>query len=158
MLTCCRDRWVVVGPAARIYWSHRDCKCLTTAILTATVPHIAPRRKRHYVNIIQISHNNLLPRFKLVSLWKKAPSEMRVAPWMETCFRCFESVLPNSLLLVCQFSFREDPFTLTPPPFGHCPFGGGGLNACPDGFGHLFREELSNPPLPMENFPPLGNV
>ena len=38
---------------------------------------------------------------------------------------------------------REDPFTLTPPPFGHCPFGGGGLNACPDGLGHLFREELS---------------
>ena len=105
MLTCCRDRWVVVGPAARIYWSHRDCKCLTTAILTATVPHIAPRRKRHYVNIIQISHKNLLPRFKLVSLWKKAPSEIRVAPWMETCFRCFESVLSNSLLLVCQFSF-----------------------------------------------------
>ena len=31
-----------------------------------------------------------------------------------------------------------------PPTFGHCPFGGvGGLNACPDGLGHLFREELS---------------
>ena len=31
--------------------------------------------------------------------------------------------------------------------FGHCPFGvglgGGGLNACQDGLGHLFREELS---------------
>ena len=31
---------------------------------------------------------------------------------------------------------------MTPPTFGHCPFGGG-LNACPDGLGHLFREELS---------------
>ena len=28
--------------------------------------------------------------------------------------------------------------------FGHCPFGGGGgLNACQDDLGHLFREELS---------------
>ena len=32
---------------------------------------------------------------------------------------------------------REDPNGLTPPPFGHCPFGGLGLNACPDGLGHL---------------------
>ena len=40
---------------------------------------------------------------------------------------------------------REDPFELTPPTFGHCPFGGrgGGLNACLDGLGPLFREELS---------------
>ena len=25
---------------------------------------------------------------------------------------------------------------------GHCPFGVGDLNACLDGLGHLFREEL----------------
>ena len=39
--------------------------------------------------------------------------------------------------------FREAPFSLSPPPFGHCPFGGGGLNPCPDGLGHFFREEFS---------------
>ena len=39
---------------------------------------------------------------------------------------------------------REGPFRLMPSTFGHCPFGGGGgHNACPDGLGHLFREELS---------------
>ena len=37
-------------------------------------------------------------------------------------------------------AFREAPFNLSPPPCGHCPFGGGGLNPCPDGLGHLFRE------------------
>ena len=41
------------------------------------------------------------------------------------------------------FFIREDPFWLTPPTFGHCPFGVGGLNACPDGLGQLFKEELS---------------
>ena len=29
-----------------------------------------------------------------------------------------------------------------PPLFGHCPFGWG-LNPCPDGLGHFFREEFS---------------
>ena len=37
---------------------------------------------------------------------------------------------------------REDPFAFMYSAFGHCPFGGGGLNAWPDGLGHLFREEL----------------
>ena len=37
--------------------------------------------------------------------------------------------------------FREAPFNKVPPLFGHWPFGGeGGLNPCPDGLGHLFRE------------------
>ena len=40
---------------------------------------------------------------------------------------------------------REHPFGLTPPTFGHCPFGWVGLNACPDGLGHLLIEELSSP-------------
>ena len=40
--------------------------------------------------------------------------------------------------------FREAPFNLSPPLFGHCPFvGGGWLNPCPDGLGHFFREEFS---------------
>ena len=38
---------------------------------------------------------------------------------------------------------REAPFNESPPLFGHCPFGGGGLNPCPDGLGHFFREEFS---------------
>ena len=33
---------------------------------------------------------------------------------------------------------REDPFALTPPTFGHGPFGWVGLNACPEGLEHLF--------------------
>ena len=37
---------------------------------------------------------------------------------------------------------REYTFALTAPTFGHCPFGWVGLNAWPDGLGHLFREEL----------------
>ena len=35
----------------------------------------------------------------------------------------------------------EDPYQLLSPTFGHCPLRG--LNACPDGLGHLLREELS---------------
>ena len=37
----------------------------------------------------------------------------------------------------------EGPYQLLSPTFGHCPLGRGCLNACPDGLGHLFREELS---------------
>ena len=38
---------------------------------------------------------------------------------------------------------REAPTEMLPLLFGHCPFGGGGLDPCQDGLGHLFREELS---------------
>ena len=38
-------------------------------------------------------------------------------------------------------AIREAPFNKVPPLFGHCPFGGGGLNPCPEGLGHLFRDE-----------------
>ena len=38
---------------------------------------------------------------------------------------------------------REAPLKKSCSQFGHCPFGEGGLNACQDGLGHLFREELS---------------
>ena len=38
---------------------------------------------------------------------------------------------------------REAPTQNMPLLFGHCPFGGGGLDPCQDGLGHLFREELS---------------
>ena len=46
---------------------------------------------------------------------------------------------------ILRGDFREAPFNLSPPPCGHCPFGGGGggLNPCPDGLGHFFREEFS---------------
>ena len=42
-----------------------------------------------------------------------------------------------------KIEVREAPFYESPPLFGHCPFGGGGLNPCPDGLGHFFREEFS---------------
>ena len=38
---------------------------------------------------------------------------------------------------------REAPLKKLQGLFGHCPNGVGGLNACLDGLGHLFREELS---------------
>ena len=38
---------------------------------------------------------------------------------------------------------REAPTEMLPLLFGHCPFGGGGLDPCQDGLGHLFREEQS---------------
>ena len=37
---------------------------------------------------------------------------------------------------------REAPLKKLQGLFGHCPNGGGGLNACPNGLGHLFREEV----------------
>ena len=39
--------------------------------------------------------------------------------------------------------FREAPTKKYLSSFGHCPFGGGGLNPCQDGLGHLFIGELS---------------
>ena len=38
---------------------------------------------------------------------------------------------------------REAPTEMLALLFGHCPFGGRGLDPCQDGLGHLFREELS---------------
>ena len=38
---------------------------------------------------------------------------------------------------------REAPPKKLHPLLGHCLNGAGGLNACQDGLGHLFREELS---------------
>ena len=38
---------------------------------------------------------------------------------------------------------REAPRKKLQGLFGHCPNGAGGLIACPDGLGHLFREDLS---------------
>ena len=35
---------------------------------------------------------------------------------------------------------REAPLRKLQGQFGHCPNGGGGLDPCPDGLGHLFRE------------------
>ena len=37
---------------------------------------------------------------------------------------------------------RQAPLKKSQGLFGHCP-NGGGLDPCPDGLGHLFREELS---------------
>ena len=37
---------------------------------------------------------------------------------------------------------REAPRKKLQGLFGHCPNGAGGLIACPDGLGHLFREEV----------------
>ena len=34
--------------------------------------------------------------------------------------------------------FREAPDKKMPGLFGHCPNGGGGLDPCPNGLGHLF--------------------
>ena len=44
-------------------------------------------------------------------------------------------------LLDAHTSIREYPFSFMHSAFGHGPFGGG-LNACPDGFGHLFIESI----------------
>ena len=51
-----------------------------------------------------------------------------------------------ALSVLCMYDeqVREDPIRLTPPTFGHCPFGGD-LNACPDGLGHLPFSEAYNP-------------
>ena len=38
---------------------------------------------------------------------------------------------------------REAPDKIYICSFGHCPFGGGGLNPCPDGLWHLFLGEMS---------------
>ena len=46
-------------------------------------------------------------------------------------------------LILLVEHLREAPFSGVPPLCGHCPFGGGGLNPCPDGLGHFFREEFS---------------
>ena len=50
----------------------------------------------------------------------------------------------GSRLLQIGHNLREDPFNKMPPLFGHCPFGGGGgRTPCPDGLGHIFREDFS---------------
>ena len=39
---------------------------------------------------------------------------------------------------------KGSPFQFVPPPIWGFPvWGGGGLNPCPDGLGHFFREEFS---------------
>ena len=45
--------------------------------------------------------------------------------------------------IMCIIFIREAPTKKVPLLFGHCPFGGGGLDPCQDGLRHLFREELS---------------
>ena len=50
--------------------------------------------------------------------------------------KCHKKCLKSCLV-------REAPTEIARLLFGHCPFGGGGLKACQDGLGHLFREELS---------------
>ena len=67
------------------------------------------------------------------------PSQGVTQPKRSNC-----EFIPQKSRIRMSVYVREDPNGLTPPPFGHCPFGGGGgLNTCPDGLGHLFREELS---------------
>ena len=46
-------------------------------------------------------------------------------------------ISPNSSV------FREAPLRKLQGLFGHCPNEGGVSNPCPNGLGHLFREELS---------------
>ena len=41
------------------------------------------------------------------------------------------------IALIC-FGFREAPLKKTQGLFGHCPNGGGGLDPCTNGLGHLF--------------------
>ena len=54
------------------------------------------------------------------------------------------SVLSGALYVSASvIGFREAPTEMSPLLFGHFPFGGGGLDPCQDGLGHLFREELS---------------
>ena len=49
----------------------------------------------------------------------------------------------QSFAMQFQDGVREAPLRKLQGLFGHCPNGGGGLDPCPDGLGHLFREELS---------------
>ena len=60
-----------------------------------------------------------------------------------SAWRLFGQDLRISYKPFGKASVREAPFNKMPPLFGHCPFGGGGLNPCPDGLGHFFREEFS---------------
>ena len=41
-------------------------------------------------------------------------------------------------MLPLLWGIREAPFNLSPPLFGHCPFGGGGSKPLPGWFGALF--------------------
>ena len=68
-----------------------------------------------------------------------------LCPSINGCFRTEKSLLARISFrdsVHCLCPVREAPFNLSPPLFGHCPFGGGGLNPCPDGLGHFFREEF----------------
>ena len=49
-------------------------------------------------------------------------------------------IMFNIIIIVI---LREAPPNQNTRSFGHCPFGGGGLNPCHYGLGHLFRGELS---------------
>ena len=42
-----------------------------------------------------------------------------------------------------ESKIREAPPKENLCSFGHCPFGGGGLNPCQDGLWHLFLREMS---------------
>ena len=44
---------------------------------------------------------------------------------------------------------REAPVWKRSGLFGHFPNGGGGLNACPDGLGHLFRDKCARKQVPQ---------
>ena len=52
-------------------------------------------------------------------------------------------IVTLSMVALQHWCVREAPTKMSPLLFGHCSFGGGGLDPCQDGLGHLFREELS---------------
>ena len=45
-----------------------------------------------------------------------------------------------SIIIIIIIILREAPPKLSPGSNGHCQNGEGGLNACQDGLGHLFRD------------------
>ena len=57
----------------------------------------------------------------------------------------FSSSWMDHLIPPHPHNILDPSFGLTPPTFGHCPFGWVGLNACPDGLGHLPFSEAYNP-------------
>ena len=77
-------------------------------------------------------------------LWKK--SARRIQRFMSQACHSHQSLYFSSSCCAAQLDIklmlREAPDKKRPGLFGHCPNGGGGLDPCPNGLGHLFWEEL----------------
>ena len=55
----------------------------------------------------------------------------------------FQDFTHSNSWIWSNWTVREAPLRKLQPPNGHFQNGEGGQNACQDGLGHLFREELS---------------